>query len=292
VVTKGDPKRKRSTLKVSSTGRIPSKWETIDSQNPDSQPSQPKKSLPKRKDARLGTYSSSQASSSTSKRFWNIPYISQVPNIMRPFVEDIVNVKGDGNCGFWVVARYLGMDEEDHVLVRQSLVHELRNHKSDYMPLYDTEDRYNKILNGLHPPKSRSGIASVDKWLTTPDMGHITATCYNRPVVLLTLPEKGICETYFPIRSAPPLKPQSNIMCFCLISDHYLHVILKEGCPLPPSCMEWMNNKIGEAEKWHFDFLDRQDAFNELMFKESKPPKKPTNEHNPIICGDTPTPEK
>jgi len=227
VVTKGAPKRKRSTLKVSSTGRIPSKWEVIDSQNPDSQPSQLKKSLPRRKDARLGTYSRSQASSSASKPFWNISYISQISNIMRPFVQEIVNVKWDGNCGFRVIARHLGMDEEDHVLVRHSLIHELRNHKSDSMPIYDTEDRYNKIMNGLHPPKSRSGIVPVDKWLTTPDMGHIMATCYNRLVVLLTLPEKGICETYFPIRSVPPLKPQSNIMCLCLIPDQYLHVILK-----------------------------------------------------------------
>ena len=53
-----------------------------------------------------------------------------------------------------------------------------------------------------------------------------------------------------------------------------------------------MNNKIGEAEKWRFDFLDRQDTFNELMSKEPKPPNKLTNEHNPIICADTPTPEK
>jgi len=34
--------------------------------------------------------------------------------------------------------------------------------------------------------------------------------------------------------------------------------------------------------------MDRQDAFNDLMSKE---PKKPTNEHNPIMC-DTPAPEK
>ncbi|AES66432.2 hypothetical protein MTR_2g069260 [Medicago truncatula] len=94
-VTKGTPKRKRTTLKASSTDRIPSRWETIDSQNPDSQPSQPKMSLRKRKDAHLGTYSRSQASSSTSKPFRNTPYISQIPSIMRPFVEEIVNVKGN-----------------------------------------------------------------------------------------------------------------------------------------------------------------------------------------------------
>ena len=118
------------------------------------------------------------------------------------------------------------------------------------MPIYDTEECYNKILNGLHPPKCTSGIAPEDKWLTTPDMGHIIATCYKRVVVLLTLPAKDICETYFPIRSASPLNPHVNIMCLmclCLIPGHYLHIILKKGYPLPPSCMEWNNNKIGEA---------------------------------------------
>ena len=58
---------------------------------------------------------------------------------MRPFVEDIVNVKGDGHCGFRVIARHMGKDEEDHVLVRHALINELKNHKSDYMPIYDTE---------------------------------------------------------------------------------------------------------------------------------------------------------
>lgn len=37
--------------------------------------------------------------------------------------------------------------------------------------------------------------------------------------------------------------------------------------------------------------MNRQVTFNELMSKESKPPKKPTNEDNPIIY-DTPTLEK
>ena len=119
--------------------------------------------------------------------------------IMRPFIEDIVNVKGDGNCGFRVIARHLRMDEDSHVLVRHALINELKNHKSDYFSIYSTEKRFKVTLDGLHPPTSRSGIALEDKWFNTPDMGHIIATCYNRVVVLLTLPEKGICETYFPI---------------------------------------------------------------------------------------------
>jgi len=37
--------------------------------------------------------------------------------------------------------------------------------------------------------------------------------------------------------------------------------------------------------------MDREAAFNDLMYKEPKPPKKPTNEHNPINCN-TPNPKK
>jgi len=291
VATKGAPKRVKSTPKTRSTGRIPSRWETIDAQNPDSQCSHGKSNVPKSKGSRLGTCSRSQASTPTSKPkpYLQIPYISQIPNIMRPYIEEIINVRGDGNCGFRVIARHMGFNEEDHFLVRHALINELKNHKSDYLLIYATERHYKLILDGLHPPTSKSGIAPPEKWLTTPDMGHIIATCYNRVVVLLTFSEMGgSCETYFPIRSAPPLKPHSNIMCLCLIPDHFLHVKLKEDCPLPPPCKEWMTHKIGEAKKWHFEFMDRQAAFDDLMSKE---PKKPTNEHNPITC-DTPTPKK
>jgi len=295
VATKVAPKRVKSTPKTRSTGRIPSRWESIDSQNPDSQFSHGKSNVPKSKGSRLRTCSRSQTSTPTSKKepYLQIPYISQIPNLLRPYIEDIVNVRGDGNCGFRVIARHMGFNEEDHVLVRHALINELKNHKSDYLPIYGTEMRYKLILDGLHPPTSKSDIASIKKWLTSSDMGHIIATCCNRAVVLLTFPEMdGACETFFPIRSASQLKPHSNIMCLCLIPDHFLHVKLKEYFPLPPPCKECMTHKIGEVEKWHFEFMDRQVAFDDLMSKEPKPPKKPTNEHNPIVCDDTPTPEK
>jgi hypothetical protein len=168
VATKGAPKRVKSTPKTRSTGRIPSKWETIDAQNPNSQCSYGKSNVPKSKGSRLGTWSRSQASTPTSKPkpYLQIPYISKIPNLMRPYVEDIVNVRGDGNCGFWVVARHMRFNEEDHVLVRHALINELKTHKSDYLPIYATESRYKLILDGLHPPTSKSGIAPPEKWLT------------------------------------------------------------------------------------------------------------------------------
>ncbi|KEH37260.1 hypothetical protein MTR_2g436740 [Medicago truncatula] len=175
VVTKGASKRVR--------------WERVDSQNPDSESSQPKIKVPKS--------------------------------------EEIVNVNGDGNCGFRVIARHMGMDEENHILVRNALIHELKNHKSDYLLVFGTEERFKFILDDLHPPTSKSRITLEDKWLKLLDMGYIIATSFNRAVVQLTLSEKGICETYFPIRGAPPLNSHSNIMCLGLIPDHFLHVFFE-----------------------------------------------------------------
>jgi len=103
VATKVAPKRVKSTPKTRSIGRIPSRWETIDSHNPDSQCSHGKSNVPKSKGSRPGTCSRSQASTPTSKKkkpYLQIPYISQIPNIMRPYIEDIVNVREDDNCGF------------------------------------------------------------------------------------------------------------------------------------------------------------------------------------------------
>jgi len=53
-------------------------------------------------------------------------------------------------------------------------------------------------MNGLHPPTNSGGIGYIDNWLTLSDMGHIVATCYNRLVVQLISPERGLCGSFFP----------------------------------------------------------------------------------------------
>ena len=78
-------------------GRIRFKWERVDSQCPNNQLSQTNTSLPKRKIARIGNSSRSQVSTPTIQPFWDLPYITQMSKIMRPYIENIVNVKGDGN---------------------------------------------------------------------------------------------------------------------------------------------------------------------------------------------------
>jgi len=40
-----------------------------------------------------------------------------MPKFMRPFIEKIVDVRGDGNCGFRAIAKSLSLTKESHVVL-------------------------------------------------------------------------------------------------------------------------------------------------------------------------------
>ena len=100
VPTKGAPKKIKTTPKT--TRRIPSSWETIDSQHPESQSSLRKKSSqPKRKGARIGISPVPVPKPSlVSRNYDPSSHMYYMPKFMRPYIEGIVDVIGDGHCGF------------------------------------------------------------------------------------------------------------------------------------------------------------------------------------------------
>ena len=205
----------------------------------------------------------------------------------------MVDVIGDGHCGFWAIAEFFGLTEKSHIMIRRHLIQELKDHKNDYVRVYVGEDRYNYILNGLHPLINSGGIALVDKWLTFPDMGHIVSNYYNRCVVLLSNHEIGTSESFFLLRGLPPAKQKNFIMCLGLIPNHFVLLFLMDGCPLPPSSTEWNNHRSINALTWEFEYLDQHARFRDLMIiqkgENSPQPKKESNEEKPILCD---TPEK
>jgi len=292
VPTKGAPIKIKTTPKT--TRRIPSSWETIDSQHPESQSSPRKKSSqPKRKGARIGNSPVPVPKASlVSRNYDPSSHMYYMPKFMRPYIEGIVDVIGDGHCGFRAIAESVGLTEESHVMVRRALIKELKEHRNKYIEIYASERRYNYILDGLHPPKNASSFALSDKWLTLPDMGHIVATCYNRPVLEIITLDIGVLDTFFPLRGRPPVNPKTNMICLGLIPNHFVLLKLKDGCPLPPSSKEWRNHRSIEAATWEDEFLAQHDRFRTLMEIELRerpvPPKKPINQDNPIMFDDTP----
>jgi len=232
VPTKEAKKTIKSTPKT--TRRILSSWETNDSQHPESQSSPPKKSSQRKtKGARIGISSVPVPKPSlVSRNYDPSSPMYHMPKFMRPYIERIVDVIGDGHCGFRAIAESVGLTEENHVLVRRALIKELKEHRNKYIEIYASERRYNYILDGLHPPKNASSFAPPDKWLTLLDMGHIVASCYNRLVVEMTTLDIGVSKTFFPLRGRPPVNPKSNMICLGLIPNHFVLLSLKDDCPL------------------------------------------------------------
>ena len=164
-------------------------WEVVDSQNPDSQPSpspSPSTSSFKRKrGARLGKTSLSPLPPPTRypkpKAIPVMRPIDYMPHFMLPYIEKVVDVIGAGHCGFRAIVEFMGLAKQSHIMIRTYLIQELKDHRDDNVEVYAGEDRYNYILNGLHPPANMKGCAHlVDKWLTFSDMRHIVANYYKR----------------------------------------------------------------------------------------------------------------
>jgi len=182
VPMKGAKKNVKSKPNGISASQLPSSWERVDSQFLKSQSSPIKSPLSKRKGVRIDN--SSHSSVPTPTRVPKpilvpkpisvpTPYnasspIHYMPKFMRPFIEKTVDVKGNENCGFRAIVEYMSLTEESHVMVHRALIREVKDHRNNYTRIYRSKDRYNYILNELHPPENRSGIAHLDKWLTLP----------------------------------------------------------------------------------------------------------------------------
>ncbi|XP_045820191.1 uncharacterized protein LOC123913479 [Trifolium pratense] len=200
-----------------------------------------------------------------------IPFINHMPKFMHPFIEDIIDVDGDGYCGYRVVALHQKGTQQDFELIRLNMERELRLHKESYVELFDTDERYKYVTDALFTPPRRCkhAFAPKDKWFTFPDMGYVVATHFQRVVVQLSNMERcGASRTCFPLRGKPPSDTSdldSKIICIGALADHFVLVRLKEGCPIPPTAHQWKNYCCKEAATWEPMFLDRMQKFGELL---------------------------
>ena len=181
---------------------------------------------------------------------------------MHKYIDRIVNVEGDGNCGYRVVSALLGKGEDSHALVRHQLIQELKTHKESYTRLYGKKEKFDTVYESLVP--CLSGPAPVSKWMTFPETGHLIACAYDK--VCIDLTRYGFSETFFPLRTAPPKNSNDRIMCIGWLSksNHFVQVFLKPGCPIPPTSPEWMSHSTANAETWPDHFMERMQEFRRL----------------------------
>ncbi|KAL5124814.1 Protein FAR1-RELATED SEQUENCE 5 [Glycine soja] len=182
------------------------------------------------------------------------PHVGSISPFMHGFIEDVVDVKADGNCGYRSVSTLLGMGEECWAMMRNELIKELDKWSQDYIKIFGGTERYEQLRLSLHV----DGLSkvSMDKWMDITNIGYVIASRYN--VILVSLSRQQ-SFTFFPLRSRPPANSSAHrIICVG-------HVFLKDRCPLPPMALLWSSNAYPEAKQWPTAYVGRMQQYLSLM---------------------------
>ncbi|KAH1215271.1 hypothetical protein GmHk_13G036448 [Glycine max] len=129
-----------------------------------------------------------------------MPMLDQFQPFIHDFIDNIIDVKADKNCGYWFVGDLLGMGEDSWSLVHNHLLKEHDKFSDDYIKLFGGTDRFEK----LRMPLLVDGLTKVtmDKWMNITDMGYVITSRYN--VILVSLSQQQ-SMTLFSLRSQPPV---------------------------------------------------------------------------------------
>ncbi|KAL5127470.1 Protein FAR1-RELATED SEQUENCE 5 [Glycine soja] len=130
------------------------------------------------------------SSSEQPNRRMMMPMLDQFQPFMHDFIDKIVDVKTDGNCGYQSVAGLLGMDEDSWSVVHNHLLKELANFSEDYIKLFGGTERFEELRMSLL-------VDGLTKWMDITDMRHVIASSIARtPDGILNLLEATMTPTH------------------------------------------------------------------------------------------------
>ena len=75
--------------------------------------------------------------------------LDQFHPFIHDFIENIVDVKANDNCGYRVIATLLGMGEDSWALVRNHLLKELGKWSYEYINLFGGTERFEELRRSL-----------------------------------------------------------------------------------------------------------------------------------------------
>ncbi|KAL5187188.1 hypothetical protein HKD37_05G012907 [Glycine soja] len=194
-----------------------------------------------------------------------MPMLDQFQPFIHDFIDNIVDVEADGNCGYRSVADLLGMGEDSWSLVRTHLLIELGKFSEDYIKLFGGTNRFKDLRMSLHV----DGLTKVtmEKWMDITDMGYVIASRYN--VILVSLSHQQ-SMTFFPLRSQPPGDSSVHrIICIGHVYvNHFVQIYLKDRCPLPSIALLWSSNCHPQAKLGPTPYISRMQHYRSFtMYK-------------------------
>ncbi|KAH1215918.1 hypothetical protein GmHk_13G036960 [Glycine max] len=114
-----------------------------------------------------------------------MPMLDQFHPCIHDSIENIVNVKVDGNCGYRAIAALLGMGEDSWSLIRNHFLKELAKWSDKYINLLGGIDKFEELKRSLLV--DGLSMVTMDKLMNITDMGDVIASKYNVILVSLSL---------------------------------------------------------------------------------------------------------
>nr|XP_043611851.1 uncharacterized protein LOC122583520 [Erigeron canadensis] len=198
--------------------------------------------------------------------------LDDIPNVFRPYVKGIINVSGDGNCGFRALVVALGYDEnEGYEWIRLHMLAEYENNKQ----FYDELTRWGQVEARFFEGLSRSyvGVFRPTGYWMHMTMGAMLLS--NRMGIVINCLSTAASWTSFPFTYGPDEMPRTEPISIALVHGHghYIMVQLEGDYPMAPEIAYWVQDRVRPpVSKWKDLYRHRQLAYNRYIDATKPPP--------------------
>ena len=146
--------------------------------------------------------------------------MGMLPVLWHPYIINIYNVVGDGNCGFRCVAHGVWEQQDCWRQVRHMLLQQMDLNWQVYMRLW-MEDGFNEIRRTID--WFGNGNAPPDRYMEMPNTGLVIAELIRRPVAFISLRGWNLC---FPLLSGPEFSQRTDPLVIARVGDEVGHFIV------------------------------------------------------------------
>ena len=177
-----------------------------------------------------------------------------------------MDVLGDGNCGFRVVADYVFGDEEQWRVTRVCVANEILANRALYEQIY-----FEGVDAGYRRIMWSGGACLSDHWMTVVDDLFPIANVFNAAVMLFGYGGGGnslfSCCTVLPMRvTSSSTGPAKEIVIGHLGESykHYIRLNLAPDFPVPPIVPLWFETRTDSVVGWEHMYDRRRSHWDRL----------------------------
>nr|XP_043630160.1 uncharacterized protein LOC122601468 [Erigeron canadensis] len=190
--------------------------------------------------------------------------MDDIPQVFHPYITNIQNVFGDGNCGYRALAVGLGLNEDNfYEYIWQQMREELQNR-------YDLYSRIFVInINSMYQDLCFFGSpCPPEHWMKMPDAGVLIA---NKLGVIVHSLDKRDSTAIFPFWCASEDVQHHRALTIALVNgeSHFVMVELPGEYPMPVITPYWTFHHGLCAAGWEIMYRSHLDLYISLCRRES-----------------------